>query len=91
MRKNRNKGGLETVKVIVGLGNPGKEYEKTRHNVGFHVVDLVAEVEDWKWDGKLGKTPLAAGLVNGEKVVLATIAWQPLPGQVGPGSRGIGR
>lgn len=59
------------VKLIVGLGNPGKEYEKTRHNVGFHVVDLVAEAEGWTWSGKLGKTPLADGLVDGEKVILA--------------------
>ncbi len=59
------------MKLIVGLGNPGREYEKTRHNVGFHVVDLVAEAEGWTWSGKHGKTLLADGMVNGEKVVLA--------------------
>lgn len=42
------------VKVIVGLGNPGKEYERTRHNVGWWVVDHLADVwrlEGWRRDG----------------------------------------
>jgi PTH1 family peptidyl-tRNA hydrolase len=59
------------VKLIVGLGNPGREYEKTRHNAGFHIVELVAEAEGWSWGGKHDKTLLADGVFNGEKVVLA--------------------
>ncbi len=55
----------------MGLGNPGREYEKTRHNVGFHIVDRVAEAEGSTWSGKQGKTLLAEGQVNGEKVILA--------------------
>ncbi|WP_457678320.1 aminoacyl-tRNA hydrolase [Thermovibrio sp.] len=48
------------VKLIVGLGNPGKEYEKTRHNVGWMVLDRVAsklgvEIGREKFKGKFGE------------------------------------
>lgn len=36
------------MKLIIGLGNPGKEYEKTRHNAGFMVMDFLAGKDNWQ-------------------------------------------
>src|SRR5206468_4399529 len=60
----------ESVKVIAGLGNPGQEYERTRHNVGWWVVDHLADV--WRFDGwkKDGDARVANGTVGGVKVRL---------------------
>lgn len=56
--------------VIAGLGNPRREYENTRHNVGFAVIDMLAEkygirVDELKHRGLIGK-----GVISGEKVLL---------------------
>lgn len=56
--------------IIAGLGNPGKEYENTRHNVGFDVIDTLAEkynisVLELKHKAMIGK-----GYIEGQKVVL---------------------
>ncbi|MCY7379139.1 MAG: aminoacyl-tRNA hydrolase [Gemmatimonadaceae bacterium] len=55
------------MKVILGLGNPGKEYEQTRHNVGWWLIDAIAE--RWGFDGwkKDGQAKVAQGQVPGVK------------------------
>lgn len=56
--------------LIVGLGNPGVEYDKTRHNIGFEVVDRLASELSASWDGKGGPWLAAAARHKGSKVVL---------------------
>ena len=58
------------MKVILGLGNPGREYEATRHNVGWWVLDHLADV--WRLDGwrKDGDALVASGLLGGTKLRL---------------------
>lgn len=58
------------VKVILGLGNPGREYEDTRHNVGWWALDHLAGV--WRFEGwrKDGESRVAAGTVGKWRVRL---------------------
>ena len=56
--------------IIAGLGNPGKEFEKTRHNMGFNVIDYIAyryniDINKSKFKGQIGE-----GYIEGEKVIL---------------------
>ena len=60
-----------TEKVIVGLGNPGDEYKQTRHNLGFALLDSLAENFSfpWKFDKKFN-VEIAEGIFNDEKISL---------------------
>ncbi|WP_027625385.1 aminoacyl-tRNA hydrolase [Clostridium lundense] len=56
--------------LIVGLGNPGKEYEHTRHNIGFDAVDVIShkyniDINRVKFKGMYGE-----GNIDGQKVIL---------------------
>lgn len=58
------------MKLIVGLGNPGKEYQKTRHNVGFMALDKIAEYLKINFDKTKFNGNYAEILYNDEKLIL---------------------
>lgn len=58
------------MKVIVGLGNPGKKYENTRHNIGFEALDYIAEQESISINTGKHKALIGTGYMEGEKILL---------------------
>lgn len=83
------------MQLIIGLGNPGKEYENTLHNAGFKAVDKFAAKHGFEWrSARKFKALLAEGLIDSKKVkilkpltymnlsgeaVLACISWFDIP------------
>ena len=61
---------FEPMYIVAGLGNPGKNYEMTRHNIGFHIIDYIADevgvkIKKLKYKALYGET-----VIGGEKVLL---------------------
>ncbi len=56
--------------VIVGLGNPTREYKGTRHNVGFDAIDVIADKHGIAVDTAKHKALCGKGMIQGEKVLL---------------------
>ena len=56
--------------LIVGLGNPGKEYAGTRHNIGFEAVDYIADKYNIELNRIKFKGVFGEGMINGKKAIL---------------------
>lgn len=68
--------------IIVGLGNPDRKYVNTRHNIGFEVIDAIAERNDIVLGEQKHKAVIGKGMVAGQKAVLVKpITYMNLSGE----------
>ncbi len=71
------------MKLIVGLGNPGKEYENTRHNTGYIFIDSFAKKLNISFDKQKFNGLYAETTINGEKILLVKpLSFMNLSGEV---------
>lgn len=62
--------GEEHMYIIAGLGNPTMQYEGTRHNAGFDVIDAMADKYNISVDGRKNRAYIGKGIIEGQKVLL---------------------
>ena len=68
--RQKQEGNGQNMYVIAGLGNPKKEYDNTRHNIGFSVIDMLADKTGISVNTAKHKGLLGAGYLNGHKILL---------------------
>lgn len=61
---------MDSYYVIVGLGNPGRKYDGSRHNAGFEVIDELADRYGINRPVHFGKSMIGKGIIGGQKVIL---------------------
>ena len=71
LRPKREEPTASDVSLVIGLGNPGREYVETRHNVGFQIVSLLAEKHALKFSRMQNEALVATGRISDVRVVLA--------------------
>lgn len=67
---NYDNGKEESMYIIAGLGNPTKEYDNTRHNIGFAAIDALADKYGISVSDVKNKALMGKGVINGNKVML---------------------
>ena len=71
------------MKLVVGLGNPGRDYENTRHNIGFQLLDRIASDKGLDFSKEKFNGKYCEFSVNGEKVILVKpLSYMNLSGSV---------
>ena len=61
---------MDDLYIIVGLGNPGRKYSGTRHNIGFEVIDELADAYQFSGPEHFGKSMIGRGRIGGRRVIL---------------------
>ena len=64
--------------LVAGLGNPGKDYVRTRHNIGFMVIDFLADKLSVAIDKKKFDVEYSAGEIQEEKLLFAKPPFSPI-------------
>jgi PTH1 family peptidyl-tRNA hydrolase len=59
------------VKLLIGLGNPGRAYEETKHNVGFWVVEAIAHAHQIRFSNRAAEAAVGKGVISGIDVWIA--------------------